>query len=378
MNLYRRCVRPILFRFDPEWIHSATLRASGVLGRARAGRAAIEALYGFEHPRLRTRVAGIDFPNPLGLPAGFDKNGIATQALAALGFGSVDIGSISALPSAGNPVRPRLFRLPMDEGVMVYYGVPNEGAQAVARRLAGATGGEASVRRPVPLGVSLVETNTGIQAGLEHVITEMVQAARPFLAIADYLVLNLNCPNSSGGVSHFDDPAKLRQLLQAFRGIAGLGPVFLRITPPRDPALIDALLVAIDPFSFVKALAFYTFPADLQARLRTPKAQLQRMRGSFSGPPNRDAAEGAIRQWYPRIDRSRLALIGVGGVSSAQDAYRSIRLGASLVQIYTALIYCGPGVVKEIKQGLARLLERDGFTSVAEAVGVDNPPRREY
>jgi dihydroorotate dehydrogenase len=365
LNLYRWCARPLLFRFDPERVHLATLRACGALGRTGTGRALVRAVYGYEHPSLRTRVGGIEFPNPVGLPAGFDKNGIATEALAALGFGSIDVGSVSALPSAGNPERPRLFRIPADEGLIVYYGVPNDGADAVAARLA-------RVRLPIPLGISLVETNSGTPGSVDHVIAEMVAAARPFVTFANYLALNLNCPNSAGGFSHFDDPANLRRLLEAYRDVAGLPPMFIRVTPPRDPARIDALLEAIDPFPLVKGLSFYDPKRNLRPLLKTPRAALDRMRGSVSAPVARDWMNATIREWYRLIDRKRLVLIGAGGIGSADDAYRTIRLGASLVQVYTALVYRGPGLVPEIKRGLARLLERDGFKSVSEAVGVDN------
>ena len=370
--MYQRIVRPCLFQLDAESAHGLALRAGRFVAASGPGRALLRALYGYEHPALRTRLAGLELRNPVGLPAGFDKNAIATRALAALGFGMLDIGSVSLNASAGNPVRPRLFRLPDDQGIMVNYGVPNDGAAVVARRLAGLDLG-------VPLGVSLVETNTGRQANVDSVIAELVQAAHLMRGVSDYRVFNLNCPNSGGGFSHFDNPAHLRALLAAIQEVEGDGRVFLRMSPPRDPARIDALLGAIDPHAFVKGIAFYTFPADLATRLSTPAAARARMSGSFSGPANRSASEEALAQWYARIDRSRLALIGVGGIFSAEDAYRSIRLGASAVQIYTALIYRGPAVVGEIKRGLVRLLLRDGLTNIGEAVGADHPRgRREY
>ena len=372
MHLYPDLLRPLLFRMEAEHAHGAALGAGRLAGASAAGRAMLRGLYAYAHPVLRTEVAGLTFPNPVGLPAGFDKNGVAAQALAAIGFGMLDLGSVSLLPSSGNPRRPRLFRLPADNGIMVFCGVPNDGAVVVAERLAG-------LRLPLPLGISLVETNTGVPASVDAVIAELVAAARATRGVSDYRVLNLNCPNSGGGFSHFDNPAHLYALLAAMREVEGDGRVFLRITPPRDPALIDALLDAIDAFPFVKGIGFYTFPADLATHLKTPALERARMRGSFSGPANRQASEEAVRQWYARIDRARLALIGVGGIFSAADAYRSIRLGASLVQVYTALIYRGPGVVREIKRGLAQLLLRDGFASVAEAVGADQPQgRREY
>lgn len=369
--MYSGLLRPLLFRVDPERAHKIALQAAKLAAAGKPGRALLDALFAHEDPVLQTRLAGIELANPVGLPAGFDKNGIAVPALESLGFGFLDIGSVSLHPSAGNPQRPRLFRLPADQGIMVNYGVPNEGAGAVAARCRG-------VRR-VPLGISLVETNTGVVAGIDRVIAELVDAARIVQGVSDYRVLNLNCPNSGGGFSHFDDPAGLRALLLALQDVESDGRVLLRMSPPRDPALIDGLLAAIDPFAFVKGIGFYTFPADLTARLKTPPAERARMRGSFSGPANRGTTEAVVGEWYRRIDRKRLALIGVGGIFDAEDAYRMIRQGASVVQVYTALVYRGPGVVRDIKRGLARLLMRDGFAGVAQAVGVDQPQgRREF
>jgi dihydroorotate dehydrogenase len=364
-SLYARLVRPALFRLDGERVHVGTLRLAGALGRSTPGRVLVRMLWGHEDPRLTVHAGGLVFPNPVALPAGFDKNGVATQALAALGFGAIDVGSVSADPSAGNPVRPRLFRIPADRGLIVYYGVPNEGATAVAARLRQA-------RLPVPLGASLVETNRGEPAPVDAVIAEFVAAARTFRGVADYLALNLNCPNSAGGFSHFEQPAHLRRLLAALAGPDDPGPVFIRVTPPADPAGIDAILEAIDPFPFVKGLSFFDARFDLRPLLHTPAARLAGMPGSVSAPVALAHTQAIIREWYRRIDRSRLVLIGVGGITSAEEAYRTIRLGATLVQVYTALVYQGPGVVREIKRGLAQRLARDGFADVMEAVGVDN------
>ena len=367
--LYRRAVRPLLFRCDAERVHAATLRVAGALGRSATGRALVSALWGFDDARLRTRVGDVEFANPVLLPAGFDKNGVAVQALAALGFGGVEVGSVSAHASAGNAERPRLHRIPDDDGIVVYYGVPNDGADAVAARLARAP-------LPVPLGVSLVETNTGVPADVDDVIDDFVAAARRFVGVASYLALNLNCPNSAGGFSHFDDAANLRRLLHALAGVDALPPVFVRVTPPAHAAGIDAVLDAIDAFGFVKALSFHDARFDLRRLLRTPPDVLARLRGSVSAPAALAHTQALVRDWYRRIDRRRLALIAVGGITTADDAYRTIRLGASLVQVYTALVYHGPALVREIKRGLAQRLARDGFAGVADAVGVDNAAAR--
>lgn len=363
MNPYRALLRPLLFRLDAETAHGLALAAAEGLGGLAAGRAVLRRRFAYADDRLATRVAGLAFPNPIGLAAGFDKNGRCVPALAALGFGSIEVGSVSAHPSAGNP-RPRLFRLPADEAIVVNYGVPNDGAAAVAARLA------AGPRPPVPLGVNLVETNTGGPTREDRVVAELAEAARTVAPVADYLALNLNCPNTTGGVSPFDDAARIGDLLRLLAAIAGLPPVFLKLTASADPARADAVLAAVDPYPFVAGFIF-NLPPGKAYPLRTPRAVVERMPGTLCGPPVRALTDAALRCWYGRIDRSRHVLVGSGGVACAADAYRKVRLGASLVQLYTALVYQGPGLVRRIAEGLVACLERDGLSHIGQAVGLD-------
>ena len=368
MDLYRGFFAPILLGVDAARAHGVALAAFRAAARVPLLRGALSRHFAFEDPRLGSRIAGIRFPNPVGLAAGLDKNGVALDALACAGFGALEVGSVSARASAGNPVRPRLFHLPRDEALLVYYGVPNDGATAVAERIARARPG-------VPVGVSLVETNTGRMAPLEHVVEELTGAARRFGAIADYLVLNLHCPNTSGGASPLGGPAHLRRLLENLRGIEHLPPVFLKFMASREPPAIEAMLSAVDPYEFVKGFILNAVPQRPCAGMRTPSADYERLPGSITGAPLTPLARELLRSWYPRIDRSRHVLVGVGGVASAEDAYCMIRLGASLVQVLTALVYRGPGLVKSIKHGLCRLLERDGLRDISQAVGADHPLR---
>jgi len=366
MEYYRALFRPLLFGIDAERAHRATLFACRVAGRVPLMRETLSRHFALDDARLRIRIAGIDFPNPVGLGAGFDKNGIAIEALASTGFGAIEVGSVSARASVGNLARPRLFRLPRDEALLVYYGVPNDGAQAVAARLAAATPG-------IPVGVSLVETNTGRAAPLERVVEELAEAARTFSKVADYLVLNLNCPNTSSGVHALHEPANLRHLLEALRGIESLPPLFLKFSAPSEPSRIDAILSAVDPYEFVRGFIPNIVLPRPWAGMRTPGIEYERLPGSITGSPLRPLACEILRIWYPRIDRKRHVLVGVGGIASGEDAYRMIRLGASLVQVLTALVYRGPGLVKRIKRELCGLLERDGLRDIAQAVGADHP-----
>jgi dihydroorotate dehydrogenase len=358
-----------LFCLDAELSHRAAIATCQMVGRSALARSALEHRFGVNDPRLHTTVAGIEFSGPVGLAAGFDKNAQAMAVMSRLGFGFVEIGSVSEHPSAGNPGSPRVWRLEADEGLRIHYGCPNDGAAIIAPRVC-------SNKIPIPLGVNLVETNTGVMTSAEHAAEELCVALRRFVGIADYIALNLNCPNMPrGGCGLFDDPDSLRLLLRACAEVDGLPPIFLKITPlgdPEDPRVIDLILDAVDPFAFVKGFILNIPNRAPYTTLRTPAAELDRSRGGITGPSLRQPTNAAIRSWYGRIDRTRHVLIGVGGISSAQDAYDTIRLGASLAQLYTALVYKGPGLIKRINDGLCRLLERDGLHNIGEAVGVDN------
>jgi dihydroorotate dehydrogenase len=363
MGIYRRIVRPILFRCDPEWVHERTIRLGRLVGDLRPLRSALAALHGVRDPRLRTEVCGLAFSNPIGLAAGYDKNGRAIPVMEALGFGHVEIGSVSADPSPGNP-SPRLWRLPEDRGLCVYYGLPNEGAEAVAARLG-------RIERSVPLGVNIVATNRGIDArpvSEDVIVADYARSVRALHDHADYLCLNLSCPNTGTGRDHFCEPVRVRRLLDALAGLTIRRPVFLKVSPLGGVAAIEGLLDAVEGLDFVSGFSF-NLPPGLPAGLRTLGASPASMRGAVAGKPVEGLINACIGELYHRMDRRRYRIIGVGGVFSAEDAYEKIRLGASLVQLMTGLIYEGPGLVRRINEGLCRLLQRDGLSHVAEAVG---------
>jgi dihydroorotate dehydrogenase len=365
MGVYSHLLRPLLFRSDAERVHDRALRmaelasASSLVCSAAAGR------HVREHGRLATQVAGLKFSHPIGLAAGFDKNGRAVPFWAALGFSHVEIGSVSADPSAGNP-KPRLFRLPADRAIIVNYGLPNDGADRVAERLA-------DVRLSVPLGINIVNTNRGPGAKPETdeaVIDDYVRSIRRLHDRADYLTLNLSCPNTSDGRAFVSDKCRVVALLDAIDNLAPSKPVFLKVAPFSAIPELESFLAAVERTRFVSGFAV-NLPPGKPAGLSVPADRLTNMPGAVSGKPCENAVNATILELYRRIDRQRFRIIGAGGVFSAEDAHRKIRLGASLVQLLTALVYRGPGVVKEISRGLSRLLERDGFRTVHEAVGID-------
>lgn len=308
-------------------------------------------------------VGGVPFANPIGLAAGFDKSGRAVRALAAMGFGHLEIGSISADRSAGNP-RPRLWRLAADEGILVHYGLPNDGAAAVASRLNG-------YQLPVPLGVNIVKTNRGLHAPPEPddaIIADYVRSATLLRDRADYLHLNLSCPNTENGRDFFADRANLTRLLNALSALEIRCPVFLKVSPLGGVRAIETLLETVEPVPFITGFAFNLAPGKPEG-LRTPASRIGSLPGAVSGRPIEAQMNAAIGELYRRMDRRRYRIIGVGGVFTAEDAYCKIRLGASLVQLLTGLIYEGPLIVRHINAGLCDLLRRDGFRCVGDAVG---------
>ena len=363
--MYESVVKPLLFRLDAERAHNLTLGAAARAGRVPLVRRAARRALTVEHARLRTTVAGMELANPLGLAAGFDKNGVAVPMLDALGFGHVEIGSISAWPSEGNP-RPRLFRIPRDRAVVVCYGVPNEGAEAVAARL--------ERPRHTRLGINLVKTNDPARPAVEPDVAEDYARSFELLqAHADYVALNLSCPNAADDRDFFDELPRVDRLLERLARCEPRVPLILKLKPTRDAGVLRELVAIADRHPFVAGFSINLpagKPADLW--LSTPAEELARKPGAVGGPP----VEALINDVLVTLrgivgPDSRYALLAAGGVSTAAGAYRKLRLGASAVQLYTAMIYRGPRVVPEILEGLVHLLERDGFAHVGDAVGAD-------
>lgn len=365
MNLYRPLVRPLLFGADAETVHGLAIRAAELASASHWLCSAVATRNTGASERLRVDVAGLHFATPLGLAAGFDKSARAVPLLGALGFGHVEVGSISAEPSAGNP-KPRLFRIPLDRGIVVNYGLPNDGAERVAARLAG-------LRERAPLGINIVSTNRGSSAASvsdEDVIADYLASVRRLAPVAGYLCLNLSCPNTREGRGFFHEPERLARLLQGLDATDISKPLFLKVAPFASLAELETFLATVAPARCVTGFSV-NLPPGKPSGLKTPAAVLSAMPGAVSGPAAAAAADRTLRELYRRMNRSRYRLIGSGGVFTAEDAYRKIRLGATLVQLMTALIYEGPGIARTINRNLDRLLEVDGVAHVSDVVGVD-------
>jgi dihydroorotate dehydrogenase len=342
--------KPLLFRLPAETAHGATKRLLRSI-QATPLRDALAARYRVDDERLRTTVFGLDFPTPVGVAAGFDKNAEIPDALAALGFGHVEVGGVTARGQPGNP-RPRLFRLPGDRALINRMGFNNHGADTVGPRLAAA---DASV----PLGVNIGKSKaTSLADAPEDYRYSYDRTA----AGGDYFVVNVSSPNTPG-VRDLQNRDHLERIVGALTD-ADARPLLVKLSPDLpDPAVEEALAV-VDDYGLDGVIATNT-TTERPEPLRHPNRVET---GGLSGAPIERRATRTVRFVAERTD---VPVVGVGGVASAAGAYAKIRAGAALVQLYTALIYEGPGLARAINRGLLELLERDGFDSVADAVGAD-------
>jgi dihydroorotate dehydrogenase len=339
-SLITRAVRAL----DPEKAHELAIAGVAAWGR-------IGAPFGVapdRYPALATRVAGLDFPNPLGLAAGLDKNGEAVTGLFALGFGAVEIGTLTPLPQPGNP-RPRLFRLAADQAVVNRYGFNNVGLDRGLARL--------PTRRPGPLGI-----NVGANKDAADRIADYRLGVGRAAALADYVTINISSPNTPG-LRDLQHGAALRELLAACGEAASGTPLFLKVAPDLDPPQIDDVAqAAMD--ARVAALIIGNTTLS-RPSLRSDAAGET---GGLSGAPLAPLARQRLAD-FRAATGGGLPLVAAGGIDSGAEVYARIRAGASLVQLYTALAFHGPGLPRRILHDLDRLLARDRFTSVTDAVG---------
>ena len=355
-GLYMGVLKPIFFRNDPEEVHERMVGFGAMLGRHAWGRSLTAGLFGYEDPILRQDICGIAFENPIGLSAGFDKNARLPDILGSVGFGFAEIGSVTGEPCAGNP-RPRLWRLPEAESLAVYYGLANDGAEAIAARLAGRT-------FDIPIGISVAMTNCSANLDLGAAVGDYEKAFRVMEPHAAYITVNISCPNAEGG-QPFSRPENLERLLMALDAVplsVATKPIFVKLSPDISAEETDKLLDVIRR---------HRVHGIICTNL-TKKISAVGTKGGLSGKAVQDLSDELLRRVY-RATGGKYILIGSGGVFTAADAYRKIRLGASLVQLITGMIYEGPQMVGEVNRGVADLLRRDGFTSVTQAVGADNP-----
>ena len=340
-------LRPALFRLDAERAHGLALRALALRGgKARPP----------QTPALATEVAGLSFPNPLGMAAGFDKDGEVPDALLGLGFGFAEVGSITPLPQAGN-AKPRLFRLAEDRAVINRLGFNNEGHAEAWLRL-----------RHCLHSRGIIGVNIGANKDSADRIADYADGVRAMSEVARYLTINISSPNTPG-LRGLQDEGALNDLLAAVKEnrLSGGPPLFLKVAPDLDDG---------DPIRIVRAALDHGVDGLIIANTTVQRPPTLRSRhageaGGLSGAPLAALALHQLRAFHA-VSGGAIPLISVGGISDALDAWWRIRAGASLVQLYTAMVYKGPGIARRIARDLHRILESSPFASIGEAVGSDD------
>jgi dihydroorotate dehydrogenase len=365
IGLFDRLLRPFLHALDPEDAHGLTIRLLKLAPLLRAGA---------EDRRLMVRAFGLNFPNPIGMAAGFDKNAEVPNPLLHLGFGFVEVGTITPLPQAGNP-RPRVFRLDADLGVINRLGFNSQGADAVLKRLAARVGAP-SLPYPASaggLGGGIVGINVGANRNAPDRVADYVRLIERFAPVASYVTVNISSPNTPG-LRDLQQAAVLDDLLarvidarERVAPHAGPTPLLLKIAPDLPLADLDDL-VGIARSRRVDGLIVgnttLARPARLHESVKAKEA------GGLSGRPLFPLATRMLAETYVRVE-GVFPLIGTGGIDSGAAALAKLRAGASLVQLYSALVFRGLSLIDEIKSALIAALERERLDTLGELVGVD-------
>lgn len=345
---YANLLKPLFFQLDPEFVHNRITLVGQLLGSIFLTRGLTAAFFSYSNPILEQNILGINFKNPIGLAAGFDKDALLTGILPAVGFGFAEVGSITGEPCEGNP-KPRLWRLKNSKSLIVYYGLKNDGAKKISQRLQ-------NKRFTIPIGTSIAKTNSPDTVDTNEGIADYIKAFKEFIDIGAYFTLNISCPNAYGGLP-FTDSKRLDLLLTEVDRIPTKKPILLKMSPDLSEIELDKLLAVI------KKHRVHGFIAT-----NLTKNSKVAEKGGLSGKLVENLANNQIK-WIYQKTKGKYIIIGCGGVFCAEDAYKKIKLGASLVQLITGMIFEGPQVVGEINRGLVKLLKEDGYKNISQAIG---------
>ena len=361
--VYQRLAKPIFFLFAPEFVHDGMTTFGEILGKGRLVRQIAASLCSVSDRTLVQTIAGVRFRSPVGLSAGFDYEAKLTQILPSLGFGFQTVGTITNGPYGGNPP-PMLGRLPKSRSLMVNKGFKNMGIVATLRKLTG-------LKFPSIVGISIGRTNTPrletVADSIEDICEAFTEVERSTVPFA-YYELNISCPNLFGNIS-FYPPKNLRALLTAMQSLRLSKPLFIKMPIELSNSRISTLFDVIVKYP-VAGVIF----GNLQKNRKDPSFNQEEVKrfpvGNFSGKPTEARSNELVRLAYKRYGK-KLVVIGCGGIFTAEDAYRKMRLGASLVQLITGMIYQGPQLVSQINSGISELLQKDGYSHVSEIIGKD-------
>ena len=378
MDIYQAAIRPVLFsglQLDPEWLHQRTLQTLGWLDRHHAQpfvqqvTERLQRAYCLENSRLQQTLWGLTFSNPIGLAAGFDKDGVASGVWSSFGFGFAELGTVTHIAQPGNP-RPRLFRLPQDAAALNRMGFNNQGASCMAQRLQQRWQAEARQSLAFPLGINLGKSKV---TPLEAAATDYVNSFRLLKDWGDYFVVNVSSPNTPG-LRSLQATDQLEPILaQLQQANQGQKPLLVKIAPDLEWEAIAEVLTLAQTYRLAGIIATNT--TIRRDGLRTeilPQTYkpIQAEAGGISGAPVRQRSTEVIRFIYQQTN-GKLPIIGVGGVFTPDHAWEKITAGASVVQVYTGWIYEGPWMVRRILAGLVQKLDEHGLGSLSDAIGLE-------
>lgn len=357
---YKYFLKPILFLFDPEFVHEKFLSIGHFLGDYEWSRLITKFLFHFEDSSLEQEILGIKFKNPVGLSAGFDKDANLMQVLPYVGFGFEEIGTVTLHPYQGNS-RPRLTRLPKSHALVVNYGLKNEGVDKIIGKI------KKNAKHSFPLGISIGKTNSPDTASDKSGVKDYFLCAERIKKsnVGDFYVINISCPNTFGG-EPFTTPEKLETLLKKIATLRFKKPIFVKM-PINLPWSKFSKLLDIAVKYKISGVIIGNLNKDHKDI--TIKEELpENTKGGISGVPTKRISNMLISKTYKKY-KNKLIIVGVGGIFSGHDAYEKIKRGASLVELITGMIYEGPQLIGQINQDLSRLLFEDGYKNISEAIG---------
>ncbi|MEK7633462.1 MAG: quinone-dependent dihydroorotate dehydrogenase [Patescibacteria group bacterium] len=364
--IYQKIIKPVFFLFDAEFIHNTHVFFGELLGKSFFKKY-INWKFNYQSSLLKQKVAGINFAGPVGLAAGFDYEAKLTQILYSLGFGFQSVGTITNLPYEGNP-KPRLGRLPKSQSLIVNKGFKNLGTEVTAQNL---------IRQPVdeiPMGISIGMSNNKSIENTSEAIKDIINAFKIFEKYKvknSYYELNISCPNLINANADFYKPTNLNQLLQSIKRLRLKKPIFIKMPIDKTDQQFLAILKIISQLYFIKGVIVGNLFKDRKSLLLNKQEVNKFKVGNFSGKPCEPRSNELIKLTYKKYG-GKLIIIGCGGVFNGQDAYKKIKLGASLIKLITGMIYQGPQLISQINMELEKLLEKDGFKNIHDAIGYEN------
>ena len=367
-----RAIRPLIFLMEPEQAHYSLKRMGVLLGSNPVTKWLTALLMDYNHKSLAITVDGIDYRNPVGLSAGFDKDGELTKIYPSIGFGLAELGSFTGEICPGNPGK-RLFRMIKSKAIVVWYGLNNEGSETISKRLAGEDFGRLRV------GINAANSNLTPEFDLEMSINDYLKTMKLFKDIGDYYDVNISCPNTQDGEPFVDKKnldALLTRINEEIRPISDK-PIYVKLAADMTLDEIDIIVDGCIEHGMDGVVCTNLAKPQYNTEHRpeeypTVDGRLPKGKGAMSGLPLQRISTNVIRHVYRRT-RGKITIIGVGGIFTAKDAYEKITSGASLLHMITTMIFDGPQNINEINRGLVKLLKKDGFETMAEAVGSRNP-----